>query len=132
MTDQPYTDDDLRTEAGRQHGGLTEDPEFMTVGEVMEDETIPSTGRPWSDLDHDAYNEAQRKIHDLIRKAADLGHWAVQLGADGLQPDEECALTLDADGKPFARVLFAFAPDVDEDMRASLVAGLGQAIQRHL
>lgn len=132
MPDQPYTDDDLRTEAGRQHGGLTAGPEFMTVGEVMEDQAIPSTGRTWADLDHDAYNQAQRKIHDLLGEAADLGHWAVQLGADGLEPDEECALTFDADGKPFARVLFAFAPDVDDDIRASLVTGLGEAIQLHL
>lgn len=130
MPDQPYTYDDLRAEAGRQHGGLTADPEFMTVGEVMEDETIPSTGRTWSDLDHDAYNQAQRKIHDLLGDAADVGHWAVQLGADGLTPDVRLVYR-DDQGQAFAAVHLAFNPDLvhTDQLRASLTeairAGLG-------
>jgi hypothetical protein len=134
VTDQPYTDADLLHEAGRQHGELATSPDYMGVGEMMEDEEIPSTGQTWADagLDDDAYDAAQRKIHDLIRRAADLGHWAVRLGADGLQPENDAALTIHAGDKPIARVLFAFAPDTPDDMRDELVAGLGQAIDEHL
>ena len=42
MTDRPYTDDDLRAEAARQHAALTEDPDFMGVGEQMQDQEIES------------------------------------------------------------------------------------------
>ncbi|MGV2914464.1 hypothetical protein [Streptomyces alfalfae] len=34
MTETPYTDDDLRTEAARQHASLTDDPDFVGVGEA--------------------------------------------------------------------------------------------------
>ena len=80
MTDRPYTDDDLRAEAARQHATLSEDPDFMGVGEQMEDRYIESTvvsqdpedepeeltGSTWSEaLDKDEYDAAQRAIHDL-------------------------------------------------------------------
>ncbi|MDX2628616.1 hypothetical protein QBA57_28750 [Streptomyces scabiei] len=42
MTDLPYTDDDLRAEAARQHVALTEDPDFMGVGEQMQGSEIES------------------------------------------------------------------------------------------
>lgn len=44
MTQQPYTDADLRAEAARQLGALTEDPEFMGVGEQMNGADISSRG----------------------------------------------------------------------------------------
>ncbi|MEV5086225.1 hypothetical protein AB0K74_48820, partial [Streptomyces sp. NPDC056159] len=93
MTDQPYTDDDLRVEAAAQHATLTEDPEFMCVGEQMDDDIVASTehedgGKTWSELlpfeadSGEAYNTVQRKIHALINGAADVSKWAVDLGAD--------------------------------------------------
>lgn len=127
MADRPYTDTDLRHEAALQFDASSEETlDFVGVGEGMEDRA------PWNGLDEDNYHEAQRSIHGLRKNASPVGHWAVTLGADGLQPDTDAELTIHASGKPIARVLFAFAPDVDADMRASLVAGLGEAIELHL
>ncbi len=149
MTDRPYTDDDLRAEAARQHAALTEDPDFMGIGEGMEDRYVESTvidedpdfereGSTWSELlpynhdDGNAYNQAQRAIHKLISGAADVSEWAVNLGADGLQPSDEHAITLNGGDKPIARIHFAFEPGMPEEMRTAFVQGIGQAIDAHL
>ncbi|MZE53789.1 hypothetical protein GTY86_35705 [Streptomyces sp. SID5770] len=142
MPDRPYTDDDLRAEAARQHSVLTEDPDYVGVGEQMADTEIEShlppaeadgaEGWHWDEaLDEDQFDEAQRKIHGLIVGAADLSEWAVNLGADGLEPYDG-QLTLDGGSKPIARIHFAFAPDMPEDMRIALVQGVGGAIARYL
>ncbi|MER6515215.1 hypothetical protein ABT158_51110, partial [Nonomuraea sp. NPDC001636] len=143
MTERPYTDEDLRAEAARQHATLTEDPDFVGVGERMEDAWVGSveteedgSGRTWAELladdgDWDGpYEEAQGKIHDLINGAANVSEWAVNLGADGLAPYDG-QLTLDGANKPFARIHFAFAPDTPEAMRLALVEGVGVEIARH-
>jgi hypothetical protein len=144
MTDHPYTDDDLRAEAARQHSSLTEDPDFMGVGEQMEDRYAQSTvidedpdfereGSTWGELlpynhdDGNAYNEAQRKIHNLINGAADVSRWAVDLGADGLEPSPD-VLNLDGDNGPFIRVHFAFDPAMPERERQRFSLGLAQVI----
>ncbi|MEV5140329.1 hypothetical protein AB0K71_06030 [Streptomyces syringium] len=137
MTNLPYTEDDLRSQAAGRHATLTDDSDFMGVGEGMEDDIVASTesdgGRTWSELlpDHDDYNAAQRKIHDLVRNAADVSEWAINLGADGLEPQEH-AITLGADEKPIARIHFAFEPGMPEEMRTALVEGIGEAIADHL
>ena len=141
MTDPAYTDADLRTEAARQHAVLTEDPDFMGVGEQMEDAVVESTedgtDLTWAQLlvpdgvTYEAFDEPQRKIHDLISHAADVSEWAVNLGADGLEPDGH-VLTVGASGRPIARIHFAFEPDMPDDMRTALVEGIGQAITDHL
>ncbi|MDX2841466.1 hypothetical protein PV377_21240 [Streptomyces ipomoeae] len=148
MNDRPYTDDDLRAEAARQHAGLTEDPDFMGVGEGMEDRYVQSTvtdpdseiertGSTWGELlpynhdDGNAYNQAQRAIHKLISRAADLSGWAVDMGADGLEPADDC-LSLKGDGKPIVRIHFAFAPTVPDDVRQHLIGGVAQAIDAEL
>jgi hypothetical protein len=142
-TTTPYTDEDLRTEAARQHATLTEDPDFMGVGEQMQDTEIESLlppeeadgaeGPHWDELlDQDQFGEAQQKIHDLINGAADVSEWAINLGADGLQPSDDHVITLDGDGKPIARIHFAFEPGMPEEMRTALVQGIGQAIDAQL
>ncbi|MGW1300390.1 hypothetical protein ACWD5R_11340 [Streptomyces sp. NPDC002514] len=128
MTDRPYTDDDLRAEAARQHAALTEDPDFMGVGEQMDDQT-------WRSLSEDAYDAAQRSIHDLINGAADVSEWAVNLGADGLEPTgHTLQLGVDpGDGdRPRIRLHFAFAPEMDDDARDRFVMELSKAIARNL
>lgn len=128
MTDCPYTDDDLRHEAAAQHAALTDDPDFMGVGEGMQDAYVGSTldgdeGKTWAELlpyeadGGKAYAEAQRKIHALI-PGADVSEWAIDLGADGLEPDPRA---LDA-GDHRIRVHFAFASDISADDRADLIA----------
>ncbi|MGE9282301.1 hypothetical protein ACP4B2_27655 [Streptomyces rochei] len=154
-TERPYTDDDLRAEAARQHAVLTEDPDFVGVGEQMEDRHIQSTvidedpdfapeGATWAGaLDPegdgtDAYAEAQRKIHNLINGAADVSEWAVNLGADGLQPDGH-TLQLGTKGpaeedpdQPFVRLHFAFRPDAPAEDRDRFVMELSKVVLRNL
>lgn len=146
MTDRPYTDEDLRLEAARQHATLLTDPDYMGIGERMEGEFIdstivdpdpstgtePVTGRTWDELDEDSYDNAQRAIDDLLGKAADVSEWAINLGADDLEPSDEHVITLDGDGKPIARIHFAFEPGIPDEMRTALVQGIGQAIDAHL
>ena len=146
MTDRPYTDEDLRAEAARQHTALTEDPDYMGVGEQMADQFVryevvdpehgglmPVPGAPrWNELDEDQFDEAQRKIHDLINGAAYVSEWAIDLGADGLDPSDEHVITIGADDKPLIRVHFAFEPSMPEEMRNAFVLGIGQAIDAHL
>jgi len=144
MTDQPYTDHDLRAEAARQHAGLTEDPDFMGVGEQLEGryvhfevvdaehgDLMPPPGTPrWDELDEDEFETAQRKIHDLIDGAADVSEWAVNLGADGLEPLPE-QLTARSDNGPWFRLHFAVRPDMSEAARRALVEGVGAEIAKH-
>ena len=141
MTDRSYTDDDLRAEAARQLSSMTEDPDFMGIGEQMDGMLIDSTvvqpdhddtGTTWDELSEDDFAAARDAISELIEGAADTARWAVNLGADGLVPSTDHILTLSADGKPIVRVHFAFEPDMPEDMRTALVQGLGDAINAHL
>lgn len=144
MTDLPYTDADLYAEAARQHKELTEDPDFMGVGEQMEGERIPSTvtdpdaaattregGRTWDMLAADDFDAANNRIADLIGGAADVSKWAVQLGADGLQPDDH-ELTWKAGDQPIVRVHFAFHEGLSPEARDHLVAAVGEALQTEL
>lgn len=141
MPDQPYTTTDLIAEAIRQHAGLAEDPDFTGVGEAMEDSVVDSTDdgtcarQTWNELlvaptpndEYEAYSTAQQKIHDLITGAADVSAWAVQLGADGLQPEDH-TLSVDGDGKPLVRLHCAFHPDLDDAARTAFVSGLAQVL----
>ncbi|MFJ3949019.1 hypothetical protein ACIPXV_02970 [Streptomyces libani] len=138
MPDQPYTDDDLRAEAARQHAALTEDPEYMCVGEQMADHIVESTredGAPrnWDSVlrlnadDYEQFEAAQRRVHALVAGAADVSEWAVDLGADGLEPTGY-VLSVGAAERTIARIHFAFEPGMHDDMRTALVEGVGQAI----
>lgn len=142
MTDHAYTPDDLRTEAARQLFGAQQDPDFMGIGEQMEGAPIESTfydaagqrheqGRSWDQLDEDSWDTAQRGIDKLINGAVDLSDWAVNLGADGLDPEEH-QFTLNAGPKPIIRVHFAFAPEMSDDARGAFVQGLGEAAAREM
>ncbi|MGW3164798.1 hypothetical protein ACWC9Q_18380 [Streptomyces sp. NPDC001142] len=132
MTDQPYTDADLRAEAARQHRTATEDPDFMGVGEQMEGQKITSADDlQWDELDDNQFDTAMRDIEALITGAADTSQWAVDLGADGLEPEDH-TLSINGDEKPIARIHFAFAPEMPDDMRVALVEGIGQAVADHL
>ncbi|MFI0268607.1 hypothetical protein [Streptomyces luteogriseus] len=148
MSDRPYTDDDLRAEAARQHAALTEDPDFMGVGEQMEDAPVDhtddgETSLTWGELlvpqgagaSYEAFDEARRKIHALINGAADVSQWAVNLGADGLEPTEHVVqLGVDpGDGdRPRVRMHFAFHPDMPDADRDYFVMGLSKVVLRNL
>lgn len=143
----PYTDADLRAEAARQHLVLTQDPDFMGVGEQMQDADIESQAPEddedgtidleaaawhWGEvLDDPEFSNAQRKIHDLIGGAADVSAWAVALGTDGLEPEDH-TVTVDGDGKPLVRMHFAFHPDMDNAARNSFMMGLARTMAEGL
>ncbi|MFD4968898.1 hypothetical protein [Streptomyces sp. NPDC058424] len=140
--DRPYTDDDLRAEAARQHATLAGDLEFMCVGERMEDGVVEHTDHgetslTWQQLlvpegggSWETFGEAQRKIHDLIKGAADVSEWAVNLGADGLEPLPE-QLSAQTNTGPWFRLHFAVRPDMPDEMRRALVEGVGAEIAKH-
>lgn len=141
---RPYSDEDLRAEATRQHRNLIEDPDYIGVGEQMMDAEVESLlppdeaddaeGPHWGEIlqDEDEFNEAQSAIHGLIRRAANTSAWAIDIGADGLEPDNERALVFQVNGKPFARVHFAFAPDLPDDARDDLVLTIGEELRDRL
>lgn len=135
MTEQPYTDNDLRAQAVLALAALADAPDFMGIGEGMEDSLVRSAGegddpKTWGELlpynhdDGNAYNEAQRKIHRLVRGAADLSEWTVHLGADGLEPDEQRLNVGDAR----VRIHFAFASDMSEADRRDFVAMIAATV----
>lgn len=135
MNKRIYTDNDLRAEAARQHAELTQDPDFMGIGEQMEGKIIPSTfpgesatretlaaSKSWNQLDEDEYDHARKEIHDLITGAADLSRWAVDMGADGLEPDQHVIIT--EAGK--IRIYFALAPDLPDEPRAAFLSSIAK------
>ncbi|WP_087887386.1 hypothetical protein [Streptomyces alboflavus] len=145
MPDRPYTDADLRTEAARQYLTATEDPDYMGIGEQMdqafiestvvdpdpETGTEPVTGTTWDQLTSHDFQEAQRGIRRLLDGAADVSEWAINLGADGLEPSGYI-VTLGPTERPSARLHFAFGPDMPEDTRIELVARLDRILTHGL
>ncbi|MGW4028210.1 hypothetical protein ACWEFL_02640 [Streptomyces sp. NPDC004838] len=142
MPDTPYTEDDLRAEAARQHRDLTRDHDAMGVGEQMDGESIPSTvidlepetGEPlelcraWSHLTDDDFDAAQRSIHGLITGAADTSAWAIALGATGLAPGPSLAYQSTTAGTYDVAVHVATGPHLRDAARDELLAELADAI----
>lgn len=110
-TTAPYTDADLRTLAVRVHEAAARDSDSLVNGAVK---------RKWgAQLDVDQLDEAGDELIGVLDKAANTSRWAVDLGADGLQPHPRA---LDGGDGPRFRVHFAFAADMDEDDRADLIS----------
>jgi len=125
MTDLPYTDADLRHEAARHFG---DDMNGLEILVAMTDHA------PWQGLDTDDFNTAHSQITQLIEGAADVSEWAVNLGADGLQPDGHHAdFGHHPDGPvPLMRVHFAFHPEADDTDRHALAQLATEAVQAAL
>lgn len=122
MTDLPYTDTDLRAEAARQHAGLTEDPDYVGIGEQMDDEI-------WRGLSEDDYDAAQRSIHDLINGAADVSEWAVNLGAAGLTRTVSMGWYVSGSGWDLA-VQIAHLPQIKPEVRDEIESAVRRAVER--
>jgi hypothetical protein len=116
MTDRPYTDTDLRTIAARLHAGAARDA----------DERIrPTVQRHWgAQLDVDQIDEACDEVTELLDRTVNVSRWAVDLGADGLTPDEGHVDIPTADGRIGVRIHFAFHPAMPKEMRASVIAAV--------
>ncbi len=130
-----YTDADLRAEAARQLYAHRPGQNATITYAAMLDARIESTHTPdydgltWSEaLDGTDLDAAADKVHALAVNAADTSEWAVELGADGLAPSTEHEITVNGEAKPIIRMLFAFEPDMPEDMRTSFVEGIGDSI----
>jgi len=148
----PYTDEDLRAEAARQHAILTDEGnDLADVGRRMADQYIryevadqhgglmpaPGTQR-WDELSEDDFSTAQHKIYDLIDGAARVSQWAVDLAADGLEADGHTlqlgiqgSLAGDQD-EPSVRMHFAFHPGMSDADRDRFVMRLSEVVLQNL
>jgi hypothetical protein len=142
MTPAPYTDDDLRAEAARQHRGLTRTADLVVVGDQMDQETVPSTEdgdepRTWAELlgcEGDitpAYEEAQEEVHRLITRAADVSEWAVNLGAAGLTATTSMGWYVTSSGWDLA-VQIAQRPAIRPEVRDEIESTVRLAVERVL
>jgi hypothetical protein len=141
VIERPYTDEDLRHEAARQHFIATTDPDFMGIGEQMQGTPIPSTvvdlepeihepiemARAWSHLAPDDFEAAQDSVDRLLGDAVDVSRWAIDLGADGLMPDEQ-HIDILGGGRTVVRILFASDPDMPNELRQKLIQAINDAV----
>jgi hypothetical protein len=66
-----------------------------------------------------------------MSETPDLTTWATDMATANLQPYDG-SLSLDGDDQPFARIHFAFAPDMDDADREQFVMALGKVVLRNL
>jgi len=129
MTHHPYTDTDLRTEAAAQLHTIGASPDIDAVGQTMDTRSnTPTNGPTWHHLNERHFDKALQQVRDLITGAADLSAWAVNLGADHLEPDPH-VIDLDDNGQPTVRVHFAFHPDMTDTERHHLLTAASRALQ---
>lgn len=123
MTEQPYTDADLRAAAALMHYAMTTEPNPADADAVL------SGHSAWANVEvgSDEEDQLRESVVELVSGAADVSEWAINLGADRLEPSEN-SITMRGAGLPIARIHFAFEPGMPDSMRAALVEGIGQAI----
>ncbi|MFH9823060.1 hypothetical protein [Streptomyces bobili] len=123
MTDLPYTDNDLRTEAARLLASAARD---------ADDRIRPAVQRKWGEqATPEVIDEACDELVSLLDRAADVSEWAVNLGADGLEPLDSL-LSMQTNSGPLCRIHFAVRPDMPEEMRRALVEGVAMEIAKYL
>ncbi|MEU8623236.1 hypothetical protein [Streptomyces sp. NPDC048669] len=128
MAEKPYTDEDLRAEAARQIKYTLDNVE--TDG-LLEASTYDlGNDRRWEELPEGDWHEALRNVDELIEGAADVSEWAVNLGADGLEPVGLNLNINDSVGEHRVRLHFAFAPDMDKAKRQAVMDLVADAIRR--
>jgi len=143
MTVDRYADEDLRAEAAICLRGLSTTPDEADIRRWLPGAYIEShrkddgRGRTWGALlDENGLNDVSGEIHGLIEGAADVARWAVDLGADGLEPSGhtlQLGVDLgDGDQQPRVRLHFAFHPDMDDEARARFTMRLGKAVLQAL
>jgi hypothetical protein len=141
VTDRPYTDDDLRTEAARQYAEALRSPDLLEVGDEMQGQPIPSTvvdlepdtgeplemSRTWGQLSGDDFHDARNEIHELLDSAPDVSRWAVRLGTCYLRQTTELAWG-HGDAWDLA-VQVAHRPGISDDLHQALVGAVRDAVQ---
>lgn len=137
MTDLPYTDTDLRAEAARQHANLLDEAlDFAGVGESLFDAPVASRRQDdglsstWDEIvQDDEAGEVQEKVHALIRGAADVSEWAVNLGAAGLTQTISMGWYVTGSGWDLA-VQIAHLPQIKPEVRDEIESAVRLAVER--
>jgi hypothetical protein len=140
VTNQPYTDDDLRREAARQYAEALHNPGLIDVQDGMQGTPIPSTvvdlepetgeplemSRAWHQLSGDGFHDARNEVHELLESAVDLSRWAVDLGACGLRKTTELAW---GHGNAWdLAVQIAHRPGVAPELHEAIVSAVQTAV----
>lgn len=111
------TEDDVRAEAARLHAGAARDA----------DERIrPSVQHRWGSLlDAEKVDEVCDRVIDTLDRVANTSRWAVDLGADGLEP-HAAFVDIAAKGLTGVRIHFAFHPDMPDGLREAVIDSIRQ------
>ncbi|WP_411095930.1 hypothetical protein [Streptomyces sp. 020-2-3H-GM] len=138
MPEKPYTDEDLRAEAASCLQALSCPPTPDDIRRSLPETYIDShrtenSGREatWGDvLANEGLGVAVGEIHSLVEGAADVSKWAVNLGADGLEPVGLNLNITNSAGEDRVRLHFAFASDMDKATRNEVIDLVADAIRR--
>lgn len=132
MTDHPYTDDDLRHEAARQHAEVLRAPDPLEVGDEMQGRPIASRAGDthtvrWGQLSGDDFHNARNEIHQLLNGAVDVSRWAVNLGVCHLERTTELAW---GHGTSWdLAVQIAHRPGISDDLHNAIVGAVRGAVR---
>ncbi|MCQ8831840.1 hypothetical protein [Streptomyces malaysiensis] len=139
MTDHPYTNADLRATAAEVVATAIREITPSEIADRMDRNYVQSTnpgdgnGRTWEQLlngdglDTTEFLAARQQIDDLIRDAADVSEWAIQLSAASLTPHPAMAWQSTTGGYDVA-VQVATANDLIPAARDELMAELRKAV----
>ncbi|MGW3428012.1 hypothetical protein ACWDHW_08645 [Streptomyces melanosporofaciens] len=139
MTDHPYTNADLRATAAEVVATAIQEITPSEIADRMDRNYVQSTnpgdgnGRTWAqllnrgDLDTTEFLAARQQIDDLIRDAADVSEWAIQLGAAKLTPHPAMAWQSTTGGYDVA-VQVATTRMLTDDARDELITEIRKAV----
>jgi hypothetical protein len=139
MPHQPYSTNDLRVEAAHCREAISRPPTVDEIKRSLRGTYIDSHrtkegegGATWGDLlDEAGVTVVSRRIDNLITGAADVSAWAVNLGADGLEPIHGSLNIQDKAGDDRVRLHFAFAPDMDQATRKAVIDQVADVIRHY-
>ncbi|MGW7597298.1 hypothetical protein [Streptomyces antimycoticus] len=141
MTNHPYTNADLRATAAEFVATAIREITPSEIADRMDRNYVQSTnpgdgnGRTWAqllnrgDLDTTEFLAARQQVDDLIRDAADVSEWAIQLGAANLTPHPAMAWQ-STSGRYNVAVQVATANDLIPAARDELIAEIRAAVDQ--
>jgi hypothetical protein len=119
MTDQPYTDDDLRSLAAKLQAQAALD---------ADDQIRSAVQRRWAGKASDEQiDEACDELVSLLDSAVDMSTWSVNLGARYLKSTTELAWGRGGDAWDLA-VQIAHRPGLSTELRDALTAAIRGAV----
>ena len=135
MTDQPYTDRDLRHEAARQYAEVLRAPDRDETRDEMQSRPIPSRSSDepflWNWLTDDDLHDAANEVHQLLDGAPDVSEWAVNLGADGLTDTLDMGWSCTTSARDLA-VQIAHRKQIKPELLDELESAVRLAVERVL